>query len=273
MHLLSPQPGDAILDIGCGDAVLTFKIAAAVAPGGGRVVGLDSSASFIRTAREAARGKRLEGCTDFELVDCRVLNPTVVTEAAEDGGDGVRTAHVRTLLQPHSYDKIFSNAAMHWILRSASTRTSFFSDTFHLLKPGGTFAFEMGGHGNINEIHAALVAVLHLSYGIPIAKIQEANPWFFASEPWMREVLQGAGFEVLVCESEERPTKVTEGEGGGLEGWVRVMCGAFLELVEEAQKEGCIEKVVQVLGDVCAREDGGVWLGYVRLRALARRPL
>jgi len=38
-ELLAPQPGESVLDIGCGDGVLTKKIAEA----GCRVVGLDSS--------------------------------------------------------------------------------------------------------------------------------------------------------------------------------------------------------------------------------------
>lgn len=172
------------------------------------------------------------------------------------------------------YDKVFSNAAMHWILRDSSTRVPFFSDVFALLKPGGTFVFEMGGHGNVNEVHAALTAVLHFGYDIPLAKIREVNPWFFASVDWMRQTLEEAGFVVEVCKSEERPTRCTEGKGeeGGLKGWVKLMGARFLECVVEGKREECVERVVSVLEDVVRREDGSAWLGYVRLRAVARRP-
>lgn len=178
------------------------------------------------------------------------------------------------MLREGRYDKVFSNAAMHWILRDEGTRVPFFSDVFKLLKPGGAFVFEMGGHGNVNEVHAALTAVLHFAYNVPFDAIRVANPWFFASVDWMRQTLEEAGFVVEKCESEERPTRCTE-EGkdgsGGLKGWVRLMGAQFLECVREESREECISKVVNVLEDVVRREDGSVWLGYVRLRAVARR--
>src|SRR5215467_8502965 len=46
-ELLAPQPGESILDLGCGDGVLTKKIAEV----GCRVVGLDSSREFCVAAR------------------------------------------------------------------------------------------------------------------------------------------------------------------------------------------------------------------------------
>src|SRR5438128_2159903 len=50
LALLDPQPGEHILDIGCGDGVLTEKIVAA----GATVVGVDASAEMIAAAQ--ARG-------------------------------------------------------------------------------------------------------------------------------------------------------------------------------------------------------------------------
>src|SRR5215211_6630848 len=48
VDLLAPQPGERIVDLGCGTGVLTAQIAAA----GARVVGIDSSESMIARARE-----------------------------------------------------------------------------------------------------------------------------------------------------------------------------------------------------------------------------
>src|ERR1041385_8032489 len=47
LELLAPQPGERILDLGCGDGVLTKKIADL----GCDVVAIDSSAAFIESAR------------------------------------------------------------------------------------------------------------------------------------------------------------------------------------------------------------------------------
>ena len=48
LDLLNPQPGERILDLGCGDGVLTKKIAER----GCSVVGVDSSADFVASARK-----------------------------------------------------------------------------------------------------------------------------------------------------------------------------------------------------------------------------
>jgi len=41
---------------------------------------------------------------------------------------------------------------MHWILRPEESREQFFWGVRNALKPGGAFAFEMGGMGNVAEV-------------------------------------------------------------------------------------------------------------------------
>ena len=48
VDLLAPQPGERILDLGCGDGALTKEIAAR----GAEVVGFDSSAELATAARK-----------------------------------------------------------------------------------------------------------------------------------------------------------------------------------------------------------------------------
>jgi hypothetical protein len=214
----------------------------------------------------SARAARQEHNTSFGVVDCRHLSKQTGAREDELAPDD---------LVPDEFKKVFSNAAMHWILRAEDTRISFFDDVFRVLQLGGTFVFEMGGRGNVSEVQAALTAVLHHGFGVSLDAIQAANPWFFPSDTWMRQTLRNAGFVVEVCELVGRPTRLTEGEGSGtgLGGWVRLMCAQFLELVPEADREGVVVKVVDALKEVCTDiADGSQWLGYVRLRVLARKP-
>ena len=116
---LEPKTGERILDLGCGDGVLTKEIAEA----GAQVVGVDASESFIETAK--AQG------LDAHVVDAHDL--------PFDG----------------EFDAVFSNAAMHWMLEPhkviAGVRRS--------LKPGGRFVSEFGGFGNVAAIVTAMQAV------------------------------------------------------------------------------------------------------------------
>jgi len=262
LQYLDPQSTDTILDIGCGDGLLTADIAARCAS----VLGLDASASFIKTANEVYQPKHAN--SKFVEVDCRNLH--ILQSSAKASTQAV-------VLEPNSFDKVFSNAAMHWILRQESTRISFFSDVLALLKPGGSFAFEMGGAGNIAEVHAVLISVLSQRCNISTEKIKAADPWFFPSDIWMRKTLEEAGFEVKVSELEYRPTKATprgSDGSGGLEGWVRLMGAQFLELIDKSEaRDDVVKHVCAVLEDVITREeDGSQWLGYVRLRAVATKP-
>ena len=86
-----------------------------------------------------------------------------------------------------------------------------------LLAPGGNLVFEMGGHGNVSELHAALLSATAHRVGIDAARA--ADPWFFADEAWIKFILAKTGFVDVRVETEYRPTKATVGQGGGIEGW------------------------------------------------------
>lgn len=121
LALLDPQPGETILDLGCGDGSLTVALVAA----GATVVAVDGSPDMVAAAR--ARG-----------LDARVA-------------DG------QALDLPERFDAVFSNAALHWM---AADPAAVVRGVARHLKPGGRFVAEMGGFGNVAAIVTALVAAL-----------------------------------------------------------------------------------------------------------------
>jgi hypothetical protein len=143
---------------------------------------------------------------------------------------------------------------------------------YDALKPGGRFIFEMGGAGNVAEVHSAFISALY-HRGFSMVEAQEAIPWFFPSEAWMKTALEDIGFQVEAIELEYRPTLLTTGEEGGLEGWVRLMGGSILDRIsDERVREEAVQEVCGVLKNIVGREDGSQYLGYVRLRAAAQKP-
>ena len=118
--LLNPQPGERILDVGCGEGSLTERLAAA----GASVVGIDTSDEMVAEAR--SRG------LDARLIDAEQLP------------------------FDREFDAVFSNAALHWV----RDHDAMLAGVYRALKPGGRFVAEFGGHGNIAAIQVAIRSVL-----------------------------------------------------------------------------------------------------------------
>lgn len=118
--LLAPQPEERILDLGCGDGVLTQKLAAH----GCRVVGVDASPRQVEAARR--RG---------------------VTALVCDG---------HSLPFDREFDAVFSNAALHWMRRPDEV----LAGVARALKTGGRFVGEFGSRGNVGTICEALRTAL-----------------------------------------------------------------------------------------------------------------
>lgn len=249
---LDPQPTDRILDIGCGDGTLTSQIASVLSSG--EILGLDASPAMISDAQRRFPNSSHPNLS-FDVQDCTRFDKLVASKFL----DG-------------RWDKAFSNAALHWILCNPDTRMDVIRAVHSALKPGGAFVFEMGGFGNVAEVCTALVAAL-IADGVSPADARARNPWFFPDESWMRVALEEVGFEVEKLELEYRPTKLTpkDAEGkGGLEGWMRLMGAQFLEGVSD--QERALKLVAELLRFSVTKEDGTEWLGYVRLRGIARKP-
>lgn len=116
---LDPKPDERILDLGCGDGVLTKSLIDA----GADVVGVDASESFVETA--------IASGIDARLMDGQALD------------------------FDHEFDAVFTSAALHWMLEPEKV----ISGVVKTLKPGGRFVGEFGAFGNVAAIVAAMRAV------------------------------------------------------------------------------------------------------------------
>lgn len=245
-HCLTPR-----LSNKCTDGPLTLQIGKSLMPNG-RIHGTDSSNAMIQAAKgNLEKDTTLNGSITFEVLDANHL-----TSKPE--------------LQNSSFDKVFSNAAMHWILASSTNHSEFFRGVNNALKPGGKFIFEMGGMGNVAEMRTAFVSTIAKRIGLENAR--KADPWFFPDVAWMKRILEETGFVVEKIELEYRPTPMETGSGGGLEGWTRLFGKQFFDAIADAEdREKCIMEAVDLLKGACTTPEGKELIGYVRLRALASK--
>lgn len=225
LDLLAPQPGERILDLGCGDGALTEKIVAA----GAQVVGVDSSSDMVAAAQ--ARG------IDAQVADAFAL--------------GFNSG----------FDAVFSNAALHWMKRDPD---SVIRGVHRALKPGGRFAAEMGGFGNVAAITVALCATLqHFGIEDPAALV----PWYYPTSSEYRERLEAAGFDVKYIELIPRLTPLPT----GMRGWLETFAIPFTKAVAEDRRGLFLDEVTNKLRTALCDHRGNWTADYVRLRFLARR--
>lgn len=128
LELLSPQPGERILDLGCGTGQLTEEIAQA----GAKVIGIDYASRMIEKAKQ-----------NYPHLHLAV-------------------ADARDFQVEQPLDAVFSNAVLHWIQEPDAVIRC----VYQSLKLGGRFVAEFGGKGNVLAITQALHTVLE-TFGYP----------------------------------------------------------------------------------------------------------
>ncbi len=224
VHLLAPRPGERILDLGCGDGVLAAKLAEM----GCKVIGVDASEMQVAAARKLG-------------VDARVM-----------AGEALQFRD--------EFDAVFSNAALHWMRRPEEV----IAGVWHALRRGGRFVAEMGGHGNVEMIQAALVDALDRR-GI---NGESFVPWFFPTIEDYSARLRKAGFVVSYISLFPRPTPLP----GDVTSWLESFAEDFLSALPAAERPAYIEAVREALRPKLCDANGNWTADYVRLRFAAQKP-
>ena len=219
LDLLAPQPGERILDVGCGEGTLTKRIVER----GATVLGIDNSPEMIAAAR----------ANDIDAVLMDVADMTFSSE----------------------FDAAFSNATLHWVLDKEQAARAI----FRALRPGGRFAGEMGGEGNIARLQQVVDEEMILRGYVPPI---DANNWYASPEEFA-VVYESAGFREIDARLIERPTPIEH----GIAAWVTTFRKGWFDRarVPEEERADIAEAIADRFGSNVA--------DYVRLRFIMRKPL
>lgn len=178
---LAPEPGERILDVGCGTGRLTRELAGKP---GISVVGLDRSAAMLRqAATRGTRGQTPRGggvlqeagdttgsrwqmpattASGAASIDrCQTLDSNSYTPPTDRGltpgggptyvlGDGANLPFAG------AFDAVFSAATFHWI----PDHDRLFRNLYTALKPGGRVVAQCGGARNLDRLYGRARALM-----------------------------------------------------------------------------------------------------------------
>lgn len=216
LALLKALPHERILDLGCGHGTLTQHIA----PLCDHVVAVDASENMVKHAQSTG-------------LDARVINGESLNFNSE-------------------FDAIFSNAALHWMLKPGAV----LNGCFRALKPNGRIVAEMGGSGNVKHIVEAL------NNQRVLLDFEPVMPWFFPDVEEYSELARNAGFKIRSIQLFERPTPLPT----GIKQWLTTFAHHFVSDLTTAQSDHLISQTCKNLEDKLMDSGGGWFADYVRLR-------
>jgi trans-aconitate methyltransferase len=245
LRRLAPQPGERILDIGCGTGRLTAELVSAL--GEGTVVAVDRSEAMIREA--AAQAVEQSG-----------------PHRLHDAHRRVRACFVRAngsaLPFVDAFDAVLSTATFHWILDHGQL----FASIYRALAPGGRLVAQCGGGANLGRLLDRADAVVKAP---ALARHFDGwhGPWEFADVPTTIERLDRAGFTAIDVYLEAAPA--TFDDRAGFREFVSCVClKDHLTRIPEADRASFLD----ALTDQAAGDSPPFTLDYWRLNMAATKP-
>lgn len=230
---LTPEPGDMVLDLGCGSGEFTALIASTVPDS--HVIGLDKDASMIEQARQH-RGPNL-----------RFVQ--------------ARAERIDEILDHDMFDVVVSRAMLHWLPRDRYGRC--FRAVRRVLHGGGWFHSESAGAGNLAAVMDLLQATADRFDLEPMPPFPDAGTTF--------DLLEGAGFE-LPREGVRTIAQRRAFDREELVGFLRTQVAVALTRQVPADARAEIAGVLTDGVDDLQHSDGTYDQTFVRLEILARRP-
>ena len=230
----NPQPGERVLDVGCGCGDTSLKLAAAVGSEGS-VVGVDVSAPMLAEAT-SRRDRTGASNLDFENADAQI------------GG-----------FTQGFHDLVFSRFGVMFFADPSAA----FANLRSSLRPGGRIVFACWQSREKNPWLSLPAAAAMKHFETPPAPpIEAPGPFSLCDSERITRLLEGSGFGAVRCRSVEQSIDVSAGLS--LDEAVKFLAqmgptGALLNTASEDVRNAALGSIHEVL--VPHRSDQGIELG------------
>lgn len=155
---LTLSGNEEILDLGCGDGVLTEQLSQLVP--NGKVLGIDASEGMIATAKN--RGK-----SNLEFMQMDINNMNF----------------------QNMFDIIFSNAALHWV----KNHEKLLLNSFNALKRNGVLLWDFAGNGNCSNFYEVVrEKIKNEKYKQYFSDFEW--PWYMPAKDDYEKIIASVGF-------------------------------------------------------------------------------
>lgn len=231
---LALKGNEDILDLGCGDGVLTEQLSLSVPHG--KVTGIDASVNMIDTAKMLYR-ENLE----FLRMD------------------------INDLSFEEEFDLIFSNAALHWI----KDHKKLLKNAYRALRQNGELFWDFGGFGNCSDFCGVVREKMQVPHYMDYFTGFEW-PWFMPSKSEYTELIAGIGFSEFRI-TEVNRDRYFSGASEMIP-WIDQPCIVpFLEQIPYRLKERFRREVIEEMIHRTLQPDGTCFEAFRRIRVYARK--
>jgi trans-aconitate methyltransferase len=223
---------ESILDLGCGDGVLSQQLSLLVP--NGKVIGIDASMGMIQTAKEYESENLTFICAD-----------------------------INSLAYENAFDIIFSNAALHWVKK----HKLLLQNSYAALKSNGRLAWNFAGDGTCAAFINTVKSVMNMpKYQDYFADFEW--PWYMPTKDDYTKLFESSAFKQfeILFENADRTFQNCD----EMVRWVdQPSIVPFLECVPDSAKASFRNTVVQIMIDATKQPDGTCFETFRRINVKA----
>jgi len=231
---LSLNGNEVILDLGCGDGILTGQLALLVPEG--KAVGIDASAGMIETAKKIER-------SNLGFVRMDISKMEIKDE----------------------FDVIFSNAALHWI----KDHNRLLKASYQALKTHGILLWDFGSNGNcsnfLNVINKKIIEDKYMDFFKDFE-----FPWYMPSKKQYEELVQATGFSKFIITEVNKDRYFKNADE--MIRWIDQPCIVpFIKCLPDRLKDTFRKEVIEEMVCRTQQADGTCFETFRRLNVYAEK--